>query len=68
LGAVCLDMTGNNSNSQSITVVKNGQPFVIRNRDSVVGNNPLATLVFSPSLASFGTQVGACPQPTLPPI
>ena len=33
VGAVCLDMTGNNSNGQPIDVVKNGQPFTIRNRD-----------------------------------
>ena len=68
LGAVCLDLTTNNSNGQPIDVVKNGQSFVIRNRDSVGANNPLATFVFSPNLASFGTQSGACPQPTLPPI
>ena len=67
LGAVCLDLTANDSNGQPIDVVKNGQPFVIRNRDSVAANNPLATFVFSPNLASFGTQSGTCPQPTLPP-
>ncbi len=68
LGAVCLDMSANNSNGQPIDVVKNTQPFTIRDRDSVAANNPSATFVFSPSLGSFGTQSGACPQPTLPPI
>jgi hypothetical protein len=66
--ATCLDFTGNGTGAPSVTLVKNAQPFVIRNRDSIQANNATATFTFSPSQASFGTQTGACTQPTPPPI